>query len=157
MLRMPELLGIPWSTRDRVRQKLVANPPAAVAPLDDIDPAGLVPLVGVVVTGPEVAVLVEGQFLRVAQADGENLQVRAVGVAAQDRAGIGQGDGPPFLRLDIQAAVANAEVELAVELGEADLRRALRRRGDVSDYGGGAGRPETGVLKPRLVREGRQI
>ena len=109
----PDLLGVPRAQPHRVVHLLVAQPPAAVAALDDVHPARRVAAVGVVVAGEQVAVLVEGQLLRVAQADGHDLQLRAVGVAAQHRAGVGVGED--LARgLDVEAAVADGEVDAAV-------------------------------------------
>ena len=85
VVRVPDLLAV---QRAAVGQVLVGHPPAAVAPFDDVDPAGLVAAVGVVVAGEEVAVVVERQLLRIAQAGGEHLQVRAIELAAQHRAGL---------------------------------------------------------------------
>ena len=77
-------------------------------------PAGLVAAVGVVVAGKEVAVLVERQLLRVPQAGGEELQLRAVRVATEDGSRVGVGDFAAVDAGDVQAAVAGREVQLAV-------------------------------------------
>src|SRR5262249_15980 len=63
VLRMPELLAVPGPA---VRKVLVIHPPAALAPFDQIHPAGLVAAVGIVVAGKQVAELVEGQLLGIA-------------------------------------------------------------------------------------------
>src|SRR5690606_16099368 len=83
------------------------------APFDDIDPAGLVAAVAVVVAGEEVAVVVERQFLRIAQTGGEFFQVRAIQVAAEHGAALRIRKVPVPLA-DVVAAVADAEIELAV-------------------------------------------
>ena len=99
---------------DRRFDELVADPPAAVAPLDDVDPARPVAAVGVVVAGEEIAVLIECQLLRVAEPGGEDLQLGAVGVAAQDRAGVGNGERVAVDGRHVEPAVADAEIEPAI-------------------------------------------
>ena len=99
---------------DTAFEELVTDPPAAVAALDEIDPAGLVAAIGVVVAGEEVAELIESQLLRVAQARGEDLELGAVGIAAQHGAGIRHGQGLAVACCDVEAAVADAEIEPAV-------------------------------------------
>ena len=84
----PKALCVPRAKLRRVLP-LPTDAPSAVAAGQDVDPAGLVAAVGVVVAGPEVALVVEGEFLRIAQAHGHDLDVRAVGFAAEDRAGVG--------------------------------------------------------------------
>ena len=58
--------------------------------------------------------LVEDQFLRVAQAGGEHLHLRAIGIRTKHRALVRHGDDGPFLRFDVCAAVTDREVQLAV-------------------------------------------
>jgi hypothetical protein len=53
----------------------------------------LVPTVRVVVAGEEIAKFVEGKFLRIAHAGGEDLEPSTIRVAPHDRAGF------PFLRI----------------------------------------------------------
>ncbi|MEJ1972807.1 MAG: hypothetical protein WDM96_10200 [Lacunisphaera sp.] len=76
--------------------------------------AFLVALVGVVVAGEEVAVFVEEERLRVAQAGGEELEARAVGPAAEDGAHVGRVDRAAFLGFHVGAAVADRHVDAAV-------------------------------------------
>src|SRR5690606_34500010 len=75
--------------------------------------AGLVAAVAVVVAGEEVAIVVECQLLRIAQATGKLLQVRAIEVAAENGATFRIRIVPVPLT-DVVAPVANAEIELAV-------------------------------------------
>ena len=93
---------------------LVSDAPAAVAALDDVDPAGGVAAVGVVVAGEQVAEFVEGKVLRVAQAGVEQLEVGPVRLAAEHRAAVGVADVSAVGRGDVEAAVANAEVDAPV-------------------------------------------
>ena len=72
---------------------LVADAPAVVSPFDNVDQSGWVAVVGVVVAGEEIAVLVEDELLRIAQARGIQFQPGAVGIAAEDGAGFGIVDG----------------------------------------------------------------
>src|SRR5262249_2732106 len=56
---------------------------------------------------------IEGQFLRVTQAGGENFQFRAVGIAAEDGTGVGAGnDATPGQ--NVEPPVADAEVQFAI-------------------------------------------
>src|SRR5439155_12206304 len=110
---LPQLLGIPRAQSDRHAVVLVAAAPAAVAAFDDVDPACLVAVIGVVVAGEEIAVLVEGELLGIAQAGRDNLQLRAVGITAQHGTGVGTRHGPA-LGLDVEAAIAAAEIDFAV-------------------------------------------
>jgi len=92
---------------------LIADAPAGVAAFDDVDEALHVAHVAVVVAGEEIANLVEEEVLGIAEAGGEEFDVGAVEIAAEDGAGIGGGDGVGG-RDDVGAAVADAVVEFAV-------------------------------------------
>ena len=63
---VPEFLGVPRASLSE-RGELVADPPAAVAALDDVHEAFLVAVVAVVIAGEEVAKFVEDERLRVAR------------------------------------------------------------------------------------------
>ena len=80
---MPDLFAI---ERSAIGQVLIVHPPTGVAAFDDIDPPRAVAAVGVVVAGEEIAVIVEGEFLRIAQARRDDFQVAAIGLAAKDAA-----------------------------------------------------------------------
>ena len=54
----------------------------------DQRPAGLVAAVAIVVGGPQLAVGVEGEFLWIAEATGEQFEAGAVGFAPEDHAGV---------------------------------------------------------------------
>ena len=112
--RVPELFLVPRPARVRGFEELVADPPAAIAAFDEIDPACAVAAIGVVIAGEQVAELIERQLLRVAQAGGKDLELGAVGVAAQDRAGIRHGERFAVNGCHVEAAVADAEIEPAV-------------------------------------------
>ena len=92
---------------------LVANTPAGVAALDDVDEAFHVAVIAVVVTGEEIADLVEEQVLGIAEAGGEEFDVGAVEVAAENGAVIRSGEGAGGGG-HVGAAVADAVVEFAV-------------------------------------------
>src|SRR5688572_2265296 len=93
---------------------LIADAPAAVAALDDIDEALEVALVAVVVAREQVAVLVEHELLRIAQPARDELEVRAVGIRAEYRAFVRVRENLAFLALHVRPAVADRVVELAV-------------------------------------------
>ena len=77
-------------------------------------PPGFVASIRVVVSGEQISVFVESQLLRVPQPRGEKFKVTAIGVAAQYGAAFRSGDLLPFLRDNIEASIANAEIELPV-------------------------------------------
>ena len=110
---VPEALEVPRAGLAE-RGKLVTHAPAAVPALEHVDKSLLVTLVAVVVPGKEVAQLVEHEGLGVAEAGGEELEVGAVGPAAEDRALVRYGEDLALARADGGAAVAVAEVEAAV-------------------------------------------
>ena len=93
---------------------LITDAPAAVAAFDQVHEALHVALVAVVVAGEEIAVLVEHQLLRIAQAARDHLELGAIGIGAEHRAFIRIGDHLAFLALHVRAAVADRVVDLAV-------------------------------------------
>ena len=93
---------------------LVVVPPPRVATRDDVDPARLVPTVGVVVPGEEITALVEGELLGVPQTRGVELEVRAVQLAPQHGAPVRELEVLP-LRPNVQPAVPDGEVQPAIE------------------------------------------
>ena len=58
--------------------------PAAVAVLNEIDPARAISTIRVVVPGEEIAEAVEGQFLWVAQSGREHLQIGSITFTPED-------------------------------------------------------------------------
>src|SRR5213594_3633940 len=110
---IPESLGAPWTARIGAFEKLVADAPAAVAAFDQVDPARLVAAVGIVVAGEQISILIERQGLRIAQAEGEHLQLRPVRIAAKNAAAVRIGDDATF-GLYRRGAITDAEVEFAV-------------------------------------------
>ena len=109
-----------------------------------MEQAGLVGAGGVVVHGEEVAERIEGEALRVAQADAEDFELGAVRLAAEDRAGVGR-DAAEVFRAEagvlhagpqLEAAVAEAEVEAAVG-PEDEAVEVVAGDGDVDAEAGG--------------------
>jgi hypothetical protein len=94
---------------------LMTAAPAGVAALGDVDEAfAFAGKVGVVVDAEHVAVVVEGDFLDVAEAVGEDFEVCAVGFAAEDAAFVGVVEVLAFLAGDVDAFVADAPVDAAI-------------------------------------------
>ena len=112
-VRNPEALHVPGAGIAE-GSVLVADPPTGIGTFHDVDPAFAVALVGVVVAGEEVAVFVEGEFLRIAQAVGEGLEIRAVEFTAENAAFIGKHEAAAFLGQDVCSPVSKAEVEPSV-------------------------------------------
>ena len=63
-------------------QVLPADMPAVITPFDDIKPAGGVASVAIVIACKKISVLIEREFLRIAQASGIKLELRTVWPAA---------------------------------------------------------------------------
>src|SRR5262249_6486215 len=74
-LRVPELLRIPGPALNGRFHELIADAPSAIAPFNQVNPAGLIASVGVIIPGKQIAILVEHKFLRIAQSVSENFQV----------------------------------------------------------------------------------
>ena len=122
VLELPDLLGHPAGGRallqaDRAVERvhgLVFHLPAGIRALDDVDDARLVALVGVVVDRDAVAELVEGDLLRVAQAEVHDLEVRAVRLEAEHGAAVAGVVLLAFLGGEIKAPVADRAPDAAV-------------------------------------------
>ena len=83
------VVGLPGDGIPTRVAKLPVQPPARIAALGNVDEAlPLLPQVAIVVHGEEVAIVIEGDFLRVAQACGIDLQIRSVGVHSQNTSGV---------------------------------------------------------------------
>ena len=110
---LPELFGEPRTVfvDERV---LVADAPAAVAALDDMDEALFVALVAIVVAGEEVAVFGKREGLGIAEAAGEHFELGAVRVAAIHGTFVGGVGEGAVGALGVGAAVAVGEIEFAV-------------------------------------------
>jgi hypothetical protein len=106
----------------------------------------------VVVGGKQIAGVVEGQFLRIAQAEAEQFEIPAVGFASQHTAAVGDFDDDAFAIGDVEAAVAEAHVDPAVGpegepvevmAGDADVHAEARGEN-------GPGRGGTGGEPPQV-------
>src|ERR1043166_2527083 len=115
----PEHFRIPSA---HLWQPLPAHAPTVVRTLYDVLPTGLIAAVAVVVAGEQITELVEGELLWIAEADGDDFQLRAVRLAAKDCAGIGErlhGESGPVIanfvpEIGRRAAVSNGEGDSAV-------------------------------------------
>src|SRR5688572_23264584 len=90
---MPEPLAVPRTHLRLVGARLQPLPtdaPAEVRALHHVMPARLVAAIAVVVGREKVAVVVEGEFLRVAQTPRNHLELAAIRVRAKDAAGISE-------------------------------------------------------------------
>src|SRR5439155_19925834 len=100
-MRVQEFLVVDRPGRIRLSHELIADAPAAVAPFDDINPSCFITAVRIVVTGEEIPVLIENQILRVAQPEGEDLQLRAIGIATEHATSIRFANHPAISYPDI--------------------------------------------------------
>src|SRR5258706_13124081 len=112
-LRIAKALGHPNTAGVRRVDKLVTHAPSTVATFHNVDPARRIAAVGIVVAREKISVLVEREFLRIAQAARENLQVRTIRVAAKDRAHLGFFDDIRAV-LYVEAAITDTEIKPAV-------------------------------------------
>ena len=107
---VPELLAVPGAA---ILDVLKRHVPARVAPREDMDEPGLVAPVGVVVDGEQIAEIVEGQLLRIPQARGHDLEVAAVGMAAEDGTAAGI-VVRPAIEGDLVTTIADREVDPSI-------------------------------------------
>ena len=156
----PAALLVPRSALVAAFERLVVHVPARLAALHDVDDACAVSAVGVVVAGEEVAPLVEGQFLRIPQRMREDLQARAVRLAAEDGTREDALEVLPLLVGDVVAAVADRPVDAAVGPGGQAVHVVTAQRGAHAEAGehllahvGDAG--ARGVLEAPQVRDAR--
>jgi len=100
-----------WSGADQVGTELLL---VAMIWKPDCTAARLLSAAGITQHTQRIAVIVEGQFLRIAQADVNDFHVAAIGIATQNCAAIGEVKLLSFLVLHVQATIADAEIELAI-------------------------------------------
>ena len=113
-LRIAHPLAQPHAARIGLGQELIANAPTAVSALNHIHPACRIAAVGIVIARPEIAVSVEGQFLRVAQAARENFQLRAVAIAAIDRTFLVIRNDSAVLVHHMRTTIPDGEIQPAI-------------------------------------------
>ena len=100
--------------------RLVFHFPAGVGAFHDVDDAGSVALVGIIIHGEAVAELVEGDFLGIAQAEVNHFEVRTIGLKTEDGATVMRVVFLTFLGGEVEAAVADGTPDAAVRAdGEA--------------------------------------
>ena len=99
---------------------LVLHLPTGVGAFDDVDHAGGVALVGIVVDGERVAEVIEGDLLRITQAEVDDFEVRAVGLEAEDRAAVTGVVFLPFLGGEVETTVADGAPDAACLLYTSD-------------------------------------
>ena len=130
---------------------LVAFAPAGIAVFDDVNDAFAVAVVIVVVDGEEVAEFVEDDLLGVAEVEGEDLEVGAVGVGAEDGAAVGAGEGLAVL-FNVVAAVADGPVEFAVG-AEGEAVHVVTGKADADAEAGDEGLDLLGLSVAVVVAE----
>ena len=112
---LPQFLLHPRSEAVHV---LVAGAPAVIAVLDEMQHAAWIGAGGVIVHGPEIAEVIEREFLRIAQAVAEDFQIRSIGFAAEYTAAVGEIDHDALAIGEAHAAVAEAHVDATVGAAE---------------------------------------
>ena len=126
--RVPDLFPVEGAA---VTEVLVIHSPAGVAPLDDVDPAGLVTAVGIIIACEEISIIVERQFLRITQAVGEFLEFSTVQVATKDGSRIRAEQVFAFFGGHVISAVADTEVEASVG-AEHQAMQVVTAKGDAN-------------------------
>ena len=136
---------------------MVVAAPAGVGALDDVqETLTLALLVRVVVDGEKVAVFVEGDFLGVAQAAGENFKSAAIRIAAQHRALMRGEPVFPLLRGDVRPLVADGPIDPPVGT-EGQPVHVVAGVGDVDPEAMGEGLPLVGLAVAIGVAEFPQV
>lgn len=116
---------------------MISLAPTGIAPFNDIDPAGWITVIGIVIAGEQIAVVVEDQLLWIAQAEGEDFQMRAIQIAAIDCAGIRIVHRASVdQRFGIGAAIAHREIELVIR-PDAQAVQIVAEKRDVNAVTGG--------------------
>ena len=122
VLEFPDLLGHPAGQRALLEadlavegmHRLVLHFPSGVGAFDDVDDAGGIALVGVIVDGEAVAELVESDLLRVTQAEMDHFEIRTIGLKTEDCAAVMGIVFLTFLGGEVEAAVADGTPDAAV-------------------------------------------
>ena len=106
-VRVPDVFAVPGAA---ITQVLVVHSPTRIAAFHDIDPAGFVSAIGVVIPREEIAVIVEGQLLRIAKSMGKDFEVASIEIATEHRTRIGPRQQFALFVCDMIAPVSDAEV-----------------------------------------------
>ena len=122
ILKLPDLLGHPSRKRplletNRAKEGvhgLVLHLPTRIGTLDNIHHAGSVALVRVIVHGEAVTEIIEGDLLRVTQAEVHDLEVRAVRLEAEHGAAVAGVVLLAFLGREVETAIADRAPDAAV-------------------------------------------
>ena len=93
---------------------LVTSPPPIITAFDQVQHTAGIRSGSIVIDRPEVALVVEGQFLGIAQASAENLEHTAVGLAAEHSATVWKVDASSFAIGQACSPVAKAHVDAPV-------------------------------------------
>ena len=91
-----------------------ADAPTAVTALNQINDAGRISGVGIIIHRPEIAVIVKGQFLRIAQTRVDDFKIGSVQFAAIDRARLKIFNNFTVGPNDMCAAIADGIIEPTV-------------------------------------------
>ncbi len=70
---VPQFFRVPGAARRGGGDELKSNPPTAVAPFDDVHQPRFITRIGIVIDREQGSVIVECQFLGIAQTAGEDL------------------------------------------------------------------------------------
>ena len=110
-------------------QRLVVGAPAGVCSFHEIDQAGEVTEVGVVIDREGVSDFVESDFFGVAQAGVENFEASAIRLEAESSSLVGEGVGFSFGSGEVHTAVAHGAVDASVG-AEGEAVEVVSGKGD---------------------------
>src|SRR5687768_3557773 len=102
---MPHFFRIPCAASVGAVEELPADAPTAVAAFDEVNDARAVAAIGIVIACEKIAVLIEGEFLGIAQAVSEYFEFGAVRITAEDAASVWIADGFA-IDFDVRTAIA---------------------------------------------------
>ena len=137
ILKLPDLFSHPAGRRTLIEANLtvegmhglVLHFPTGVGAFDDVDNAGLVALVGVIIDGDAVTKIIEGDFLRITQAEVHDLEIRSIRLKAEDGATVTGVVFLPFLCDDVETTVADGTPHAAV-VADGKAVHVVARKGD---------------------------
>ena len=137
ILELPDFFGHPAGRRTLIEadlavegvHRLVLHFPARVGAFDDVDDAGLVPLVGIVIHRDAVTEIVEGDFFRITEAEVHDFEIGSIRLKAENGTAITRVVFLAFLRDDIETTVADGTPHAAV-VADGKAVHVVARKGD---------------------------
>src|SRR5262249_41301339 len=105
--------GKPDSAGIRGINELIADPPAAVSTFNHVNPTRRIAAIRIIISGEQIAELIECEFLRIAETPRKNLQIAAIGIATKHGAHFGFFHNIRAV-LHVEPAIADTEIEPSI-------------------------------------------